>query len=324
MALTVAMAFGVLLAVLVCSVLARKANRDVAESRSRERRERIVAGLADGDTGPLEGALAGTRHPQEDAIAVLRANPGAGPAGLSPPEPLVRQLRSRSAPARGRAVVLLGLLGAEESSAAVAALLADENHDVRLAAATALEQIGGATGAAALVDALETELLSPSRVVERIAHPWAVEALLPERGRFGTLARTSLWRAAGLAQAEEAVPVLREVAREGEDEERISAVRALGELGSEEAADDLLAALADPLWQVRAQAATALGRLGDQAAVADLEHAMADQSWWVRTNAAIALGQLGEEGAAALERVAGGRDPYAAERAREALQGVAA
>jgi hypothetical protein len=51
---------------------------------------------------------------------------------------------------------------------------------------------------------------------------------------------------------------------------------------------------------------------------------MADRSWWVRTNAAIALGELGDDGADALERVAAGRDPYAAERAREALQGVAA
>jgi len=87
---------------------------------------------------------------------------------------------------------------------------------------------------------------------------------------------------------------------------------------------DLHAALRDPVWQVRAQAATALGRLGDPGAVDDLEHAMADRSWWVRTNAAIALGELGEAGAIALERVAAGRDPYAAERAREALQGVAA
>jgi HEAT repeat protein len=322
MALTVAMAFGVLLAVLVCCVLARKASRDVAEGRSRERRERIVEGLSTADPQPLVEALGGGRHAQEDAIAVLRGRPLA-PAGIEAPERLVRQLRSRSAPRRGRAVVLVGLLGDDGACSAVAGLLADESPDVRLAAASALERIGGSGGAEALIDALATGLLEPARVIERIAHRDAVKALLPHRERFGTPARAALWRAAGLARCEDAVPVLRIVSREGEDEERISAVRALGEMRAP-AAEDLLAALQDPLWQVRAQAATALGRLGDAAAVPDLEHAMADRSWWVRTNAAVALGELGEEGAAALERVAAGHDPYAAERAREALQGVAA
>jgi HEAT repeat protein len=316
------MAFGVLLAVLVCCVLARKANRDVVESRGVERRERILAGLAAADSEPLTDALTGDRHAQEDAIAVLRAQP-APPMGVEVPDVLIRQLRSSSVPARGRAAVLLGLLGDREASTALAELLADASPDVRLAAATALERIGGAAAAEALIDALETGLLEPPRVIERIAHREAIQALLPHRGRYGTPARTALWRAAGLARCEDAVPLLRAVAREGEDEERISAVRALGEMRAP-AAEDLLAALEDPLWQVRAQVATALGRLGDVAAVPDLEHAMADRSWWVRTNAAIALGELGEEGAAALERVAGGRDPYAAERAREALQGVAA
>jgi HEAT repeat protein len=323
MALTVAMAFGVVLAALVCLVLARKANRDRAEGRGSERRERIGTGLSRGDTLPLEEALAGKRHAQEDAIAVLRSHPDVVPRGLPAPPSLLRQLGSRSAPTRGRAVVLLGLLEAREACDALAEVLADEDPDVRLAAATALEQIGGVEAAHALVDALETGLLSPNRVIERIADPEAVRALLPNRDRFGVAARTALWRAAGLARCEEAVPVLRAVAREGSDEERISAVRALGELEAGEAAPGLLTALADPVWQVRAQAATALGRLGDPAAVDDLEHAMADRSWWVRTNAAIALGQLCDAGAAALERVAAGRDPYAAERAREALQGVA-
>jgi hypothetical protein len=318
------MAFSVVLSALVCLVLARKANRDLAEGRSSEHRERIVAGLAAGESGPLEEALAGGRHAQEDAIAVLRADPEAVPRELRVPGSLTRQLRSRTAPARGRAVVLLGLLGGEESGAAVATLLSDDEPDVRLAAATALEQIGGPAAARALVDALETGLLAPSRVIERIAHPWALRVLLEDRELFGVPARTALWRAAGLGGYGDAVPVLRRAAREGEDEERISAVRALGELEVGDAAPDLLAALDDREWQVRAQAATALGRLGDPAAVAELEHAMADRSWWVRTNAAIALGRLGADGASALERVAGGRDPYAAERAREALQGVAA
>lgn len=324
MALTVAMAFGVVLGALVCLVLARKANRDLAEGRSSERRERIGAGLSGGDPSPLEAALVGNRHAQEDAIVALRSDPDAVLHGLRVPGSLVRQLGSRSAPARGRAVVLIGLLGAEEHCGAVAIVLADDDPDVRLAAATALEQIGGGDSARALIDALETGLLTPGRVIERIAHPWALEVLIADRDRFGAGARTALWRAAGLACFAEAVPILRGVAREGGDEERISAVRALGEIRAADASPDLLAALEDPVWQVRAQAATALGRLGDPAAVADLEHAMADRSWWVRTNAAIALGQLGGEGSVALERVAAGRDPYAAERAREALQGVAA
>jgi HEAT repeat protein len=324
MALTVAGAFGVTLGVLIAFVLARKVNRDLWESRSAERRHRILDGLAEGRMGPLAEALTGSRHEQEDAIVALRASSTAVPALAPTPDSLIRQLHSSSAPARGRAVVLLGLLGVESACADVASRLDDKNPDVRLAAATALEQIGGEAAAEALIDALETGLLTPPRVIERIAHPWAVDALLVRRARLGTAARTALWRAAGLARHRNAIPVLRKVAREGEDEERISAVRALGELGAAEASTELAAALDEPMWQVRAQAATALGRLGDPAAAPDLEHAMADSSWWVRTNAAIALGELGEAGAAALQRVAAGRDPYAAERAREALQGVAA
>lgn len=313
-----------MLGALVAFVLARKANRDLSEGRSAEHRRRIAEGMTARQMGPLAEALIGSRHEQEDAIAVMRAEPEAVPTPTRAPDSLVDQLRSASAPSRGRALVLLGLLESKEACPDVAACLADQDPDVRLAAATALEQIGGLAGASALIDALETGLLTPPRIIERIAHPWAVDALLARREQLGTAARTALWRAAGLARHQDAVPVLREVARGGEEEERISAVRALGELGAVEASAELLAALADPTWQVRAQAATALGRLGDGDAAPDLEHAMADRSWWVRTNAAVALGELGDVGATALERVAAGRDPYAAERAREALQGVAA
>lgn len=101
MALTVAMAFGVTLAALVFFVLARKANRDVVEGRSADRREEIAAGLAGGDWLPLAEAMAGGRGPQEDAIVVLRADPEAVPSGSSGPKRRATT-SPRSSPTRTR------------------------------------------------------------------------------------------------------------------------------------------------------------------------------------------------------------------------------
>ena len=310
---------------LVLSVLGRKARRDASERRSRERRTalRVAAEAEAGGRAVVAAALAGGRGAEEDAIAVLREI-GKGSGTEEAPAALVGRLRSRRVARRGRAVVLLGLLGAGAAGEEVARLLADPDPDVRLAAADALERFAAPGCALRLVEAFEAGTLQGHRVVERIAHPWAVGALIEARGRLSPDSRALLWRACGMAAFRPSVGLLEEALADGEDEERISAARALGGLGATAAHGRLVAALADPVWQVRAQAAAALGRGGDSRAIAPLTEAMSDRAWWVRANAAGALAALGEEGRAALERVRAGPDRYAAERAAEALEGIAA
>jgi HEAT repeat protein len=313
---------GAVLFALVLCVLGRKAVRDSVELRCAKRRAGFARALARGDGLPLRTAAAGRRRAQEDAIAILRTQTTAPlPAGVIQGS-LIRQLRSRHVARRGRAVVLLGLLGAREAHGEIAELLSDRDPDVRLAAASALEALAEGRSAYLLIDALERGLLSPIQVIERIAHPWAVEALLAGIADLSPGARAAVWRAAGLAGARAAVPDLCAALRAGTDEERISATRALGELAAVRAKGELTRALDDPRWEVRAQAATALGRIAEAESVPLLEAAMTDRAWWVRANAANALARLDSEGAAALARVRRGPDAYAADLANEVLQGI--
>lgn len=316
------LALGTVLFILVLCVLGRKAVRDSVELRCAKRRAGFARALARGDGLPLRTAAAGRRRAQEDAIAILRAQTAAPlPAGVVPGS-LIRQLRSRRTARRGRAVVLLGLLGAREAHGEIAELLSDRDPDVRLAAASSLEALADGRSAHLLIDALESGLLSPTRVIERIAHPWAVEELLAGIDDLSRSARAAVWRAAGLAGVRTAVPHLCAALHDGSDEERISAARALGELAARDVEAELTEALEDSRWEVRAQAATALGRIGGPGSVPVLEAAMTDRAWWVRANAANALARLDSEGAAALVRVRRGPDAYAAELAGEALQGI--
>lgn len=316
------LAMGAVLVVLVLSVLGRKVSRDSVEHRCANRRAVLARALARGDSLPLRFAAAGSRRAQEDAIAVLRKSICTPLPEEPAPVSLIGQPKARRAARRGRAVVLLGLLKAREARAEIAELLHDPDPDVRLAAASALEALADGGSARLLIDALENGLLLPTQVIERIAHEWAVEAILLDAGSLSPRVRAAVWRAAGLAGVSRAVPHLRAALRDGGDEERISAARALGKLEAVCARDELTEALDDSRWEVRAQAATALGRIGEVAAVPALEGAMTDRAWWVRTNAANALVRLDSEGAAALERVGRGEDAYAADLAHEALQGI--
>lgn len=308
---------------LALCTLGRKARRDASERRSQVRRARLRAAIEAGEQAPLTAALVGRRSSQEDAIAALRAM-GRRPSGQQVPPELLVQLRSRRVARRGRAIVLLGLLGASGAAGEVARCLFDSDPDVRLAAANALEGFAEPACARHLVDAFEAGMLQGSRVVERISHGWAVLSLVEVRERLAPAARALLWRACGLTGARFTVPLLRETLAQGEDEERICAARALGEIGATEAGLDLVEALDDPIWEVRAQAATALGRVGDATAVEPLVEATSDSAWWVRANAATALAGMGTRGALALEKVRSGGDRYAAERAAEALEGIVA
>ena len=97
------------------------------------------------------------------------------------------------------------------------------------------------------------------------------------------------------------------------------AARALGTAATPRAAPALEVGLGDESWQVRAQAARSLGALRVQRTLPALTRLLEDPAWWVRAAAADALVDLGEPGIAVLREALERDDPYARDRAREAL-----
>jgi HEAT repeat protein len=117
-------------------------------------------------------------------------------------------------------------------------------------------------------------------------------------------------------------PSLEQRLMKGDLDVRVAAARGLGLLQAVECATTLIHALKDDDWQVRAQAARALGRVRAPLATHALAARLTDPSWWVRHHAAYALMEMGEDGQNALRQtVAGSKDPYARDMAREALEG---
>ena len=329
--LAISVALTVLLALLV---VGRKALRDRREDVSAARRRRLREALASGDRRTLRRALAAVRRgaAEVDLIAVLEEATGLERALLNREarrsgllRHLDRRLRSRRATARGRTVLLLARLRLPGEVTALAPMLDDDDPDVRLASAAGLPLAHDAAAVEALVTALSLRRLAPERVIERLGQPWAVDPLLEalrrldERGERRAAPRVAVARALGIAGDRRAEGALVALLRDGSPEERISAARALGEVGGRGARLELERALLDESWPLRAQAAKALGKIGIKRAVPALAAVLDDQAWWVRANAAAALRELGDPGRAALERALSHEDPYARDRAREAL-----
>jgi HEAT repeat protein len=252
------------------------------------------------------------RHAFQDALR------GAGLVGA-----LVAQLCSSDPVARARAVLLLGLLRLPEAVEPVAALLDDPDGDVAHAAARALGCIATDDAAWALVRGLQRGALAPERILEHVARPWAVDALLTAYhiAEFGHV-RAVLAEALGLAGDPRAGAALAGILQIGDEEERVRCCRALGRTADPATAPLLALALGDEAWPVRAQAARALGRVGgiDRAMVARLAEGLGDDAWWVRANCAEALLTSGADGRAALEAALRSEDRFARERAHEALE----
>jgi HEAT repeat protein len=326
----------VLLAALASLIVGRKVLRDRRESASARRRRRMRAALTAGDPGSLRRLFAGVRTAaaEVDLAAVLQApdrppvdapvlDRAAARGGLT--RRLRRNLRARHPATRGRAALILGLLRLDDGVARLEQMLDDPDPDVRLVACAGLSLSHDTAAIDALVRALSRRSLSPERVIERLGQPWAVEALLASlqrldaEGERRAAPRVAIARALGVAGDPRAEPALVDLLRSGSDEERISAARALGAVGGALGRAELERVLGDPSWPLRAQAAKALGKAGDAGSVPALEAVLGDPAWWVRANAAAALRALGPAGHAALERALEHADPYARDRAREAL-----
>jgi HEAT repeat protein len=329
-----------LLGLMALVVLAKRVLRGLAERRSRSRRARWLAAVADGPdealrAAELRGLARAARRSlaaQDDLLALLEAGqlppPGARArtfakairsSGLE--RAVLGSLGARRATSRGRAALLAARLRLPGGERRIARLLRDRDPDVRAAATWATALAGTPAAVWVLLHALRRGLVESERVVERLATREAagpvldaleLEAFQPVRGWLA--------EALGLTGHPGAVPALNALMDDRDEEVRIRASRALGRIASPGGFDALIRALRDPSDAVRAQAARALGAVGDDAAVSPLLKALGDPSWWVRARAAEALVALGDLGRAALRSSAAAHpDRYARDRAVEAL-----
>jgi HEAT repeat protein len=323
-----------LLILLAVLLIFQKLSRSRRERVSALRRDRYRALLRSACASDLQGIAREARRrraAEEDLTAVLgaelerlghdrlerlrEAGRLAGLEGLAR-----RRLHSRSAVRRGRAALLLARLGSPGVEAELEPLLLDRDPDVRHVALCGLALQRSEEAAWALVRALPAVAVQPERIVERLGAPWAAAPLLDGLKR-AELAAARAWivEALGLAGERAAAPSLAELLTSGSAEERVRACRALGRLGGRDLAPMFIAALADSFGPVRAQAARGLGDCGNPTAVGPLARCLGDRDWWVRANAAEALRKLGAPGIAALQLALDHEDPFARERAAEAL-----
>lgn len=300
-----------------------------AADESGDSRAAVLLGVA--GTSASAAALA-------DALGEPERGPAAaGALGLLPPDValavLLPRLRGADAGARAELLAALPALPDRASAESVAALLGDEDAEVRataaeslaraLPAAEAREVVAGAladparrAGAALalgrfpvdacdlLLPLLEDETADTRRAaaegIARCSRPDALSlvaaALRRERDPSTLRALAAALATTGGADA---VPPLAELAEGGDPGARFAAVRALGRTGAPEAVDALLRVLGgtdDP--GVEAAALAALGELGDprgtEAVTARMESADRD----LRRVAAIALRQIAPPGAA--------------------------
>ncbi len=200
-------------------------------------------------------------------------------------------LSARSAWRRAEAAARLGDMGSATAAPALRDALDDDDRDVRTAVARSLGRLGDGDAAPALVQRL---------VDGRLPRASAAQALV-------TL-------------GSEAVPELLPLVRHEQAGVRAVSIQLLGLLGSSEEAGVAEEALRDPAAEVRAAASGALARIGRPASAAPLRRALADRVPLVAAAAAEALGELGAgEAVTALTEMARGGGFDAARAAAAAL-----
>ena len=214
------------------------------------------------------------------------------PTGLY--DTMLDQLSAQEPNRRVRSARLVGALRIEAAVPALVAMLSASERAVRNAAARALGRIGGARGAAGLLDAARHGAHGPTIVIE-LAHAAPdlfLEAALSEEhpGRAGVMVASAV----GLRRRRAGVRPLLAMLKGGVPSERAASCRALGWIGAVSAAPVVAAALDDPSWRVRLSAAKALTRLRAGGYARDLTRLMADRHLPVRRAARAALRGLTE------------------------------
>lgn len=147
-------------------------------------------------------------------------------------------------------------------------VLRSGSYERRVAAATALGELGEAAGLKPLLDTLKDP------------EPMVRVAVINSLASMGD---------------KQAVPGLLLLLRDRVRNVRVAAVAALGQLGDRQAVPPLLSLAHDHDWEVRAALAEALGRLNDRTARPAVTELLQDRDAEVRQHAADALGYLGDE-----------------------------
>jgi HEAT repeat protein len=274
-----------------------RALRQIAEG------QKLVAGAAKGDVGPLAHALAKRFDAQTNERVVLSLLRSSDASQKEWGSRLFGELklvdeycrRLREAPRwseREHAASILGLAGLSSAVPALVGALRDRNEDrtsVKSAAAAALAQLRDETAIPLLVETLAEADEQSSRTI--------AEALTA----FGTMATPALL---GL------------LADPSQGAARVWAARVLGRIGDPRAVDDLVARLHDRDDRLRMAAAEALGSIGDPRALQPIVRAtLRDPAPQVRAHAAGAVARIeGERGVDVL--VAALADPDYATRIR--------
>lgn len=331
-----------LVLILFALVAISKVRRDRAERASAAFRVHFREAWDSADADRILESMAAAARSitvQADLLSALRQCEAASPDGpaLTSAHAAARdstlltvlrdQLTASDPVHRGLAVWLGALRTTRLPTRAVAELLADPDPTVRLATAGALEAHANTDAADALIAGLEDGRLDSPRIIERLAHPWAVPTIIERIPLEPAPVQAHLADALGLARDSRAIATLSTLVRaEGATSVRIAAARALVRCAASASTQqrELLSdwanqAASDPVPMIRASAIRLLGTPGMPADVDLLASALADPDWFVRRSAAQTLVALGSAGVARLQDVAAGTDAFAADRARQEL-----
>lgn len=230
----------------------------------------------------------------------------------------VRLLDSPQAWMRGAAAEDLGRMRSEKSVDALVQAMEDPVADVRIRSAQAIGAVGGRAAAGKLVTFFhQPDRWSGIRIADILASMGeeTVDDIIREFPGIPQESRRLAIDVLGRVRSLSAVPLLRQLLRDKDENIRARAVDALGQIGDPSNTELLVQAVSDQAWQVRAVAAKALGRIAGNESVPVLCRALTDEQWWVRANAAEALKAKGEPGHQALLSMLDSEDAYAREQA---------
>jgi HEAT repeat protein len=237
-------------------------------------------------------------------VAFLILSPGLASASIWPSAAarVERELRQEDPELRRRAAESIADLPGGAARRLLDIALADQNADVRLAAAGVAVRLRaqglGSRLSVWLADPDSRIRLSAAEALAARPDPLALGALGRASSDADAGVRAAVARALGASLRPEAVVPLLGRLDDPVPEVRRQVVLSLGRLRDARAVIPLLAKVEDPAGVVRRAAARALGALGDARAVGALVLVLRDSDESVRVAAVEAVGRLGDPSAA--------------------------
>jgi HEAT repeat protein len=212
---------------------------------------------------------------------------------------VVMALRHPSAEARTAACVRLAEIADPRTVDVLGGVLRNPQEDpqVRSAAASALEAIGGTAAVNKLIevmrDARATDWLAVFSLTALSEQSFSLLLAVLTNPQVKGRAHAAL--ALGLIGDRRAVGALSNALQDRDPVVRSRAAAALGRIGDASTFDSLVLALRDPKVHVRRDAMWALSELGDRRAVGLLIRLLRDPSRFIRQQAAECLAALGSQ-----------------------------